>query len=158
MFLTAKSTRTLPQNIRVYFKRPYLILNTFTWGSGCPLTGSWDWPPKIAGNWDLSLVICWDSGISRQLTGIVKKYSTGNWDSPQKLAGNWDLGPPIQTLLHVFNVLVLQFSDGHRYIFHFTSQLHYLYNWPKMSRWIAYSIPVHSSAIDHSNTWPWLSE
>ena len=53
---------------------------------------------KIAGNWDFSPEICWDSGISRQLTGIVKKYLTGNWDSPQKLAGNWDWGPPIQTL------------------------------------------------------------
>ena len=58
--------------------------------------------PKIAGNWDFFPKICWDFGIGRKVTGIVKIL---NWELGLVLKINWELGlgtphqdPPLRVI------------------------------------------------------------
>ncbi len=58
-----------------------------------PLTGTWDWPSKIAGNWDCLPKISWDFGICQnsRIIGWDCKNSS-NWELGFGLKINWELG------------------------------------------------------------------
>ncbi len=91
-----------------YIHRGHRIRRKFRDGvyvrvSWCPLTGTWDWPLEIAGNWDCFPKISWDFGID-QNSRIF------GWDCKKLI--NWDWGQPSWPSCNtphynVFQVLIL---------------------------------------------------
>ena len=62
-------------------------------GSWCPLTGTWDWPSKIAGNWDCFPKISWDFGIGQNSLIFGWDYkNSSNWELGFWLIISWELG------------------------------------------------------------------
>ena len=58
-----------------------------------PLTGTWDWPSKIAGNWDCLPKISWDFGICQNSRIIGWDFkNSSNWELGFGLRINWELG------------------------------------------------------------------
>ena len=62
-------------------------------GPDARVTGTWDWPSKIAGNWDYFHKISWDFGIGQysQIFGWDWK-NPSNWELGFGLKINWELG------------------------------------------------------------------
>ncbi len=74
----------------MYMMRYYISPQGRSW---CPLAGTWDWPSKIAGNWECFLKISWDFGIA-QNPRIFDWDCTklNNWELGFGLTISWELG------------------------------------------------------------------
>ena len=86
------------------------------WGSWCPLTGTWDWPSKIAGNWDCFPKISWDLGIGQNLRIFCWDCKNlSNWELGFGVKINWELGlgtPPPHHDPHILHELVQDTQDA----------------------------------------------